>query len=137
MFDNLKVILGDICQTRNTMVLVFNVVMPKKQMSKINLKQFHKLKQLVISFRKNYFEIEVNLLYLNRYSSLILNGSNINSYYGEPSRNNKLLRLPERKIDRVKIIIYLENVLKTQSLNYVFMLLSHNVKVRFFQRETF
>lgn len=49
-----------------------------------------------------------------------------------------VLRLPETKIYRVKIIIYLDKVLKTQSRNYVSMLLSHNVvKVRFFQRETF
>lgn len=108
--------------------------MPKKQMSKINIKQYHKFKQLVISFRKIYFEIKVNLLYLNRQSCLILNGSNINSYYGEPSRNNKSLRLPKTKIYRVKIIIYLDNVLKTESRNYVSMLLSHNVKVRFFPK---
>lgn len=68
-----------------------------------------------------------------------VNRSNVNSYYGEPSRNNKLLHLPETKNDRVKIIIYLLRQFKkiTQSRKYVSMLFSYNVKVRFFQRETF
>lgn len=48
-----------------------------------------------------------------------------------------VLRLPETKIYRVKTIIYLDNVLKSQSRNHGSMLLSHNVKVRLFQIKPF